>query len=133
MKQTVPKVQQSNLTGLGLLPGLLEIDPPVNDQTEFPLAGSNPGTLHEQTVREEHDQSETETGSGFFLGEIDEEREREERERWMRLFLKKKVDPRVKDLRRIQKVGFYLGPELPTFFHIFLLNLVDIRSWMFRV
>ncbi|KAJ9539232.1 hypothetical protein OSB04_031965 [Centaurea solstitialis] len=42
MKQTVPK-------DLGLLPGLLEIDPPVNDQTEFPLAGSNPGTLHEQT------------------------------------------------------------------------------------
>ncbi|KAJ9541451.1 hypothetical protein OSB04_027957 [Centaurea solstitialis] len=35
---------------LGLLPGLLEIDPPVNDQTEFPLAGSNPGTLHEQTT-----------------------------------------------------------------------------------
>ncbi|KAJ9551947.1 hypothetical protein OSB04_015992 [Centaurea solstitialis] len=53
------KTVTSNLTGLGLLPGLLEIDPPVNDQTEFPLAGSNPGTLHEQTVREEHDQSKT--------------------------------------------------------------------------
>ncbi|KAJ9546672.1 LOW QUALITY PROTEIN: hypothetical protein OSB04_019215 [Centaurea solstitialis] len=53
--------------GLGLLPGLLEIDPPVNDQTEFPLAGSNPETLHEQTVREEHDQSETKPDLGSFL------------------------------------------------------------------
>ncbi|KAJ9566131.1 hypothetical protein OSB04_002097 [Centaurea solstitialis] len=33
------------ILGLGLLPGLLEIDPPVNDQTEFPLAGSNPEHL----------------------------------------------------------------------------------------
>ncbi|KAJ9565115.1 hypothetical protein OSB04_001081 [Centaurea solstitialis] len=42
--------------GLGLLPGLLEIDPPVNDQTEFPLAGSNPGMLHEQTGNNQYRQ-----------------------------------------------------------------------------
>ncbi|KAJ9544643.1 hypothetical protein OSB04_024350 [Centaurea solstitialis] len=68
--------------GLGLLPGLLEIDPPVNDQTEFPLAGSNPGTLHEQTVREEHDQSETKPDLVSFLVRSTK-REREERERFL--------------------------------------------------
>ncbi|KAJ9547157.1 LOW QUALITY PROTEIN: hypothetical protein OSB04_019700 [Centaurea solstitialis] len=55
----LPPGRRGSRYRLGLLPGLLEIDPPVNDQTEFPLAGSNPETLHEQTVREEHDQSET--------------------------------------------------------------------------
>ncbi|KAJ9566864.1 LOW QUALITY PROTEIN: hypothetical protein OSB04_002830 [Centaurea solstitialis] len=69
MKQTVPK-----LICLGLLPGLLEIDPPVNDQTEFPLAGSNPGTLHEQTVREEHDQSETKPDLDSFLSTLNTQR-----------------------------------------------------------
>ncbi|KAJ9544647.1 hypothetical protein OSB04_024354 [Centaurea solstitialis] len=68
--------------GLGLLPGLLEIDPPVNDQTEFPLAGSNPGTLPEQTVREEHDQSETKPNLDSFLVRSTK-REREERERFL--------------------------------------------------
>ncbi|KAJ9551623.1 hypothetical protein OSB04_015668 [Centaurea solstitialis] len=53
LSNQITDLQQS----LGLLPGLLEIDSPVNDQTEFPLAGSNPGTLHKQTVREEHDQT----------------------------------------------------------------------------
>ena len=59
---------------------MLEIDPPVIDQTEFPLAGSNPETLHELAVREEH--TKTETGFRVFV-EFDREREYGERKRFL--------------------------------------------------